>query len=309
MSETKKEIQLINRKREATREKEDEDKSKEEELKSSKKKIKKSDKKKHHSNLKSEDEESSSSSSSDDQPHQTLFSGNEKLFSEGGLFGNLDNPQEKKTLFDQKDISIFKENSGSGSLFGNISNKDGNFLSGSLFDFQNINNKKEEKEEEEDEGGDDQVGNSPRHEYNPETENKECSDGYIRRFSKKLESLYIYDKLKKTFVSKGDGFLMIETHEKEEKDKKERYARIVYRNMIGGIIFQGVLNDQINKIVVSEKKLRHICLIVFLMNNEENKNLSLAQCKIPFDKKEDAENFSELYKNTIKYLKNEISDF
>ena len=275
---------------------------------------------------KKEENESESESSESNKPRKSLFGENEKGFT-GGLFGDLDNPNKTTTLFG--------DNSKSGSLFGNTSgslfgdskskeedNKNSLFGKG-LFDFSSINNKKEEEYNNEEEG-DDNIGksNSPKHEYNPEEENeKEESDGYIKRYAKKVDNTLLYDKEKKLFISKGEGFIIIETQ--ENKEDKKRYARIIYRNLIGGIIFQGILNDKINKCHPYEKKLKHICQIIFLMKenkiNEENKekdnnskekdNFVLAQAKILFATQDEINKFEIKYKDSIKYIKNEINNF
>ena len=282
-----------------------------------------SKKKKIESNEKeiSKDEEESSSSSSDEQPKQSLFGNNETGF-KGGLFGDLDNPQKPTGLFEktkEEGTNPFKgqnlfSNTG-GSLFGNIQTEQktsGGLFSGELFDFSNINKKKDDEEGEDGEG-DDNIGksNSPKHEYNPEEDNKEDKDGFIKRYIKKLDNASLYDKMRKSYVSKGEGFIIIETQEKENENKtKERFARILYRNNIGGIIFQGVLNAEINKCITYEKKLKHICHFIFLEKGDDTKNpLVLGQAKIPFSTLDDINIFSEKYNNTIKYIKNEIDDF
>ena len=265
------------------------------------------------------EEESESESSESNKPRKSLFGENEKGFT-GGLFGDLDNPNKTTTLFgDSKSGSLFGNTSGS--LFGDSKNKEEdnkNSLFGKgLFDFSAINNKKEEEENNEEEG-DDNIGrsNSPKHVYNPEEEEeKEESDGYIKRYAKKVNNTLLYDKEKKSFISKGEGFIIIETQ--ENKENKKRFARIIYRNLIGGIIFQGILNDKINKCNPYEKKLKHICHIIFLMKenktNEENKekddNFVLAQAKILFANQDEINKFEKKYKDSIKYIKNEINNF
>ena len=297
----------------------DKEKEKEKEKTNSKKKKVESNKNDE------ENDEEEESSSSDGQPRQSLFGNNEKGFT-GGLFGDLDNPQKPTSLFDnsQKSTDLFgkpKEgtslfgNTG-GSLFGNNKSEEktsGGLFSGALFDFSNINKKKEDEEEGD---GDDNIGksNSPKHEYNPENENNENKpdkDGYIKRYIKKVDNILLYDKLRNTYISKGEGFIIIETQEKEkENNKKERFAIILYRNSIGGIIFQGIVHDKINKCVSYEKKLKYICYFSFLIEQNDEKNkYTLGQAKIPFSSLDESNKFSEKYENTIKYIKNEIDDF
>jgi len=332
MSESKKEKLLLGKKRESEKLN-----NSEEEKESPIKKQKKSEVKKD-DNLEKKDVDDSSESS-DSQPKQTLFGNNEKGFT-GGLFGDLDNPQKSTSLFEKKDegTGLFSNTGGSlfgniktegglfgstkteGSLFGNSKseskpNEGGGLFSGGLFDFSQINKPKDNDDNEinKDEGeeGDDNIGksNSPKREYNPE-ENKEDKDGFIKRYSKKVDNTLLYDKLQKTYISRGEGFIIIETQEKDNNDKKERFARIIYRNTIGGIIFQGILHKDINKCIIYEKKLKHICHFIFLIKEEDEKNpLSLGQAKIPFTTIEEINKFSEAYNNTIKYIKNDIDDF
>ena len=338
MSQSKKENQLLGKKRELEREKESEEEEKEKEEKSSQKKQKKLDNK-----TKKQDPEvsSNSSNSSGSEPRQSLFGKNETGFSKGlfgdldnekkstGLFGDLNNPQKSTGLFGdldnpQKSTSLFGKptegtsffTSTGGSLFGNIQSEpkpSGGLFGDGLFNFSQINNEKKDEPEQDEGEGDDNIGKgSPKHEYNPENDNNEKKpdkDGYIKRYIKKVDNALLYDKLRKVFVSKGEGFLIIESQEKENEDKtKKRFARILYRNTIGGIIFQGVFNDQINKCIVSEKNLKHICLIVFVVQDSDN-NLTFAQAKIPFTTEGEIKLFEEKYKNTIKYIKNEVDDY
>ena len=214
MSESKKESSLLGKKRESEKREE----LKEEVKKKSKKKEKKNE----------EEEDDSSSSSSESQPRQSLFGKNEKGF-KGGLFGDLDNPQQPTSLFDKPKEGTSLFGNTSGNLFGNISSEtkpSSGLFSGGLFNFSQINKKKEDEGEGEGEAeneGDDNIGksNSPKHEYNPENENKEDKDGYIKRYIKKVDKVLLYDGLQKTFVSKGDGFLIIETQEVENEEKKK----------------------------------------------------------------------------------------
>ena len=311
MSEAENENILLGKKREK---KDDSNEDQEDINNASKKKQKLDDKNKSQKKEKEKKDDDSSSSSSGSQPKQSLFSGNEKGFT-GGLFGDLDNPQKQTSLFgntEEKPTSLFGNTEGKlfGNLGGDQKQQSGGLFSGGLFDFSQVNKKKEEEEENE---GDDNIGksNSPKHEYNPEKDNNENADGFIKRYTKKLDNALLYDKLRKTFVSKGEGFIIIETQETENaKKKKERFARILYRNNIGGILFQGVLNDQIHKCVTSEKKLKHIVLFIFLEKGNDEKNpLILAQAKIPFSTLDDSNLFTDKYNNAIKYIKNEIDDF
>ena len=75
-------------------------------------------------------------------------------------------------------------------------------------------------------------------------------------------------------------------------------------------MFQGILNDQINKCIPYEKKLKHVCHFIFLVKDDDQNNpLSLAQAKVIFTSLDEITKFTEKYQNTIKYIKHEIDDF
>ena len=296
MSTSKKEESLLGKKREKSDKDSEEDSSKE----PKKKKIKKQSESSENSNS-----EESSESEDNNQPKKSLFGENEKGFT-GGLFGDLDNPEKKTTsLFGNTGGSIFGNVSSGGSLFGNVKSDDKKegLFSGNLFDFSKIN-KKEENEEEE---GDDNIGKSksPKHEYNPE---KEKETDNKKKYVKKMNDVFLLDKNEKKYISRGEGLLSIESQEIEKDGKKERFVILIYRNTIGGIIFEGVLDSKVNKFDSYEKKLKKVCHIFFLMKDKDNVP-SLAQAKIPFTSEEDVKEFEEKYKNAIKYLKNEVEDF
>lgn len=340
MSESEKDNKILGKKRQPKSDSEEEDK-----INSTRKRQKTSVQKK----KEEKEPDESSSSSSGSQPRQSLFGNNEKGFT-GGLFGDLDNPQKETSLFgkpEEKQTSLFGKpgekqtslfgkpednqtslfgkpeekqtslfgNTG-GKLFGDLEEQKTGLFSGGLFDFSQINKKKDEEEENnnEDDGADDNIGksNSPKHEYDPEkdNENEKDKDGYIKRYTKKVDNIFLYDKLRKTYISRGQGFLIIDTQETENEGEKKRFARILFRNSIGGIIFQGILNDNINKCVTYEKKLKHICHFIFLIKEDDEKNpLVLGQAKVPFSTLDDINLFSEKYNNSIKYIKNEINEF
>ena len=288
-----------------------------------------------------EEEEEDSSESEDSKPAQRLFSDKEVGFSKG-LF-DTKTTSKKKTENKSKEAKsnlLFdfskKENSSSlfgttnsSSLFGDkplfeSSNKSSLFGDKPLFEFQSQSSlfqkeekeekdKKEEKEkEEEDEKEDDNIGksNSPKYEYNPENFDKDLDDNnkYVKRYVKKVEKIFLLDKIEKKYICKGEGFISIETMttKKEEKEKKD--AIIVFRNNIGGLIFEGFLNEKINNINFYEKKGYFIVNFVFLMNDKNN-NLYMTQCKIPFNNSEDSKAFVDIYNETIKYINLEINQF
>jgi hypothetical protein len=125
---------------------------------------------------------------------------------------------------------------------------------------------------------------------------------------KKVEKVFLYDKVEKKYVCKGEGFISIETMTTKNDDKEKKDGIVVMRNTIGGLIFEGFLNEKINKFESKEIKGKFLVIFVLLMNDKEN-NISLTHCKIPFNTKEDFEHFQKVYNETIKYLKLEIKEF
>ena len=251
--------------------------------------------------------ESNSPSNSNEKSKQSLFDiNNEKCLKEG-LFGDLNNPNEKpKSLFNDTAGSLFSNILSGKSLFCDSKSepiKEVNLFSGDLFDYSKINKKEKENE------SDDNIYKSisPRQEYNPEEE-KESKDGFKKKYVKKMNDIFFLDKKEQKFVSKGEGFLSIEIQEMEKEGKNERYAILMFRNIIGGIIFEGILDSKMNKFDSYEKELKKFCHIFFLVKGEDNA-LTLAQAKIPFNSDEEIKEFEEKYNNAIKYIKNEISDF
>ena len=116
------------------------------------------------------------------------------------------------------------------------------------------------------------------------------------------------DKIEKKYICKGEGFISIETQTTKNDEKEKKNAIFVFRNVFGGLIFEGFFNETINKIDLYEKNQKYITNFVILMNDKNN-NLFMAQCKIPFNNKEDSQSFVDIYKETIKYINNEIKQF
>ena len=243
-----------------------------------------------------DDDDSSSSSEDDGKPVKSLFGNNASGF-KGGLFGDLSKPlTQPQSLF------------GSGSLFGNTSkpslfgNNDSVLFSkdSALFNFKE---KKEESDEEE-EGENDNLGKSDSpNPYNPEEEKDKEKEGFRKIYVKKIDNFYMHEKKENEangkYISKGEGFVSIETH--EEKDK--RFACVVFRNNIGNLICEGVLNDKFNKFNSYEKKFKHVAHFFFLIT-KEGKAMS-SNAKIPFAKEEDCKAFGDKYTEAISFLKKE----
>ena len=125
---------------------------------------------------------------------------------------------------------------------------------------------------------------------------------------KKVEKVFLYDKEEKKYICKGEGFISIETMTTKKDDKEKKDGIVVMRNTIGGLIFEGFLNEKINKFESKEIKGKFLAIFILLMNDKNN-NISMTYCKIPFNTKEDFEHFQKVYNETVKYLKLEIKEF
>jgi len=283
-----------------------------------------------------EDSEEESSESEDSKPVQRLFGENELGFTKS-LFDNKsgqkketkDEGKKSSSLFDNKPLFDFssktkdeKQENKSSSLFGDKplfdfssnNNEEKKENKSSLFGNNSFFGNKEEKEEEKEEEGDDNIGksNSPKREYNPEIvdkeKNKDDNNKYVKRYVKKVEKVFLYDKSEKKYICKGEGFISIETMTTKKDDKEKKDGIVVMRNTIGGLIFEGFLNEKINKFESKEVKGKFLAIFIVLMNDKNN-NILMTHCKIPFNTKEDFDNFEKVYNETIKYLKLELKEF
>ena len=240
-----------------------------------------------------DNDDSSSSSEDDGKPVKSLFGSNDSGF-KGGLFGDLSKPlTQPQSLF------------GSGSLFNTKPTLFGNTES-SLFSKDsalfNFKEKKEESDEEEDENDNLGKSDSP-NPYNPEEDKDKEKEGFKKIYVKKIDNFYMFEKKENEangkYISKGEGFVSIETHEENDK----RFACVVFRNNIGNLICEGVLNDKFNKFNSYEKKFKHVAHFFFLIT-KEGKALS-SNAKIPFAKEEDCKAFGDKYNEAISFLKKE----
>ena len=255
-----------------------------------------------------EESEEESSESEDSKPVQRLFSEKESGFTKG-LFDNLPSAKKESKETEKTPLFNFKENKsslfGDKPLFGSLEKEKKDETEKNI---QNNDGEKEEKGEE----GDDNFGksNSPKHEYNPENieNDKDDNNKYVKRYVKKVDKVYLFNKIEKKYMNKGEGFISIETMTTKKDDKEKKDGIFVLRNNIGGLILEGFLNEKINKFDSSEKNGKHFADFVFLINDKDNK-LSLTQCKIPFNKKEDLESFHNVYDETIKYINLELKEF
>lgn len=292
------------------------------------KKHKKKEEKEENSSINNKEEEesdseksNSSSSQDDDKPVKSIFGNNtekETGFKTGGLFGKSPNfSSEKGGAFGDLSNPIKKPVSLFGSSNDNIIKKDSSLFGSGLFVFNSNDNKDEKKdsksEKEEEEEGDNNIGQSSSpNPYNPEKEsekdNENNSNCFKKIYIKKIDDLYTLNKEEKKYISKGNGYISIEI--KKDNDNK-RFAVLMYRNLIGNTLLEGIFNEKINKFDSYEKKFKYVAhLIVIIKENDdkEKNKISICDVKIPFMKNEELKLFENKYKETIKFINKEIDD-
>lgn len=280
-----------------------------------------------------EEEEEEESESEESKPVQRLFSDKDVGFSKG-LFDNSTTKKEQKepknesggsrkplfdfsqkeenksSLFGDKKSSLFPDDNKSSlfsnqPLFGPSNNKDGEEKEAKE------NDDDKEKNEEGKDGEDvEEKSEGPKQVYNPEVVEGDQDDNnkYVKRYVKKVDKVLLFDKNEKKYISKEEGFISIETQTTKKDENENKTAVFIFRNNIGGLIIEGFLNDKINKIDSYEKNGKHVANFVMLMNDKDNK-ISMTQCKVPFNNKEDSEKFVNIYNEAIKYIKKEIKEF
>ena len=278
-------------------------------------------------NEESKSEKSNSSSSEDNnKPVKSIFNNPEKEtgFKTEGLFGT--NSENKGSLFGKS------PNLEKGGAFGDLSNpiktpvslfgsssdnlikKDSSLFGSGLFTFNTSNSKDEKKDSKSDEEeGDDNIGqsNSP-NAYNPEEETEKekenNNNGFKKIYIKRVDDLYTLNKEEKKYISKGNGYISIEI--KKDNDDK-RFAVLMFRNLIGKTLLEGIFNEKIDKFDTYEKKFKYVAhlMVVIKENDEKDKNkISICNVKIPFMKNEELKLFEDKYKETIKFINKEIDD-
>jgi len=299
------------------------------------KKHKKEEEKEENSlkNSKEEKEESdseksnSSSSQEDDKPVKSIFGEKESGFKSEGLFptksenkeslfGKSPNfSSEKKGAFGDLSNPIKRPVSLFGSSNDNIIKKESSLFGSGLFNFNSNDNNKDEKKDSksEEEEEDNNIGqsNSPNY-YNPEKETEKDKENNTNSFKKiyvkRIDDLYTLNKEKQKYISKGNGYISIEI--KKDNDNK-KFAVLMYRNLIGNIILEGIFNEKINKFDSYEKKFKYIAHLIVIVkeNDDKEKNkISICDVKIPFMKNEELKLFENKYNETIKFINNEIDD-
>ena len=262
-----------------------------EEKKREKEEEKKDNKKEEKNNLKNEEKKEET------KPNLLLFgqstSTNQSLF--GTIGNNNTNNNNSTSLFGNKNnnnsTSIFSNtnNNNSTSLFGNNNNNN----STSIFSNTNNNNstslfgnKDNEKKEE----------NKPKSEKPKPLVSQDFSN-YDKKYNNHIDNFYVFSRITKKYVSKGNGFLSLEI----SKDKNKKSSVIVFRNQGGNKLVEGFIRPNISKIEGEEKNYKNIATIWYIYLNELG-NTELGAAKIPFSNSEDFKNFKTAFEESIKYI-------
>lgn len=235
--------------------------------------------------------EDEDSSNSDHKPTQTLFGNTNETGFKIGLFGDLSNQSLKPESLlgndSNKTQSIFNNNGGS------LVNQNIFCQNNVLFNFSEMNKKNNSDSED-----DEQIGksNSP-NPYDPIKNKTGSNSAFNKTYVKLVEYFYLFDKESNTYNSKGKGYISIELFEEEEK----KYALIMFRNMIGSVLFEGVLNEKYNKFNSYVKKFKHVAQFYFLTKLKDKVEGNNA--KIPFMNEEEVKHFELKYISAIDFLK------
>ncbi len=205
------------------------------------------------------------------------------------LFGNKDN--EKKDIFKQG--NLFKS-----TLFSNLEKPEltfSGFKNTNSF-FTENNDKKEENEEEENELFNEEEENKPKSEKPKPLVSQDFSN-YEKKYNNHIDNFYVFSRITKKYVSKGNGFLSVEV----SKDKIKKSSVIVFRNQGGNKLVEGFIRPNISKIEGEEKNYKNIATIWYIYLNELG-NTELGAAKIPFSNSEDFKNFKTAFEESIKYI-------
>ena len=214
------------------------------------------------------------------------------------LFGNKDN--EKKEENNSNSFShIFKQgNLFKSTLFSNLEKPEltfSGFKNTNSF-FTENNDKKEENEEEENELFNEEEENKPKSEKPKPLVSQDFSN-YDKKYNNHIDNFYVFSRITKKYVSKGNGFLSVEI----SKDKNKKSSVIVFRNQGGNKLVEGFIRPNISKIEGEEKNYKNIATIWYIYLNELG-NTELGAAKIPFSNSEDFKNFKTAFEESIKYI-------
>lgn len=150
------------------------------------------------------------------------------------------------------------------SLFASLSANNSNLFA----------NKEGSDDEGEDEGEEVfQKSNSP-DAFKP-TESKPANSDFNRIYIKQIENFFVYSKDDNKYLAKGKGFISIEQH----KEKEKSYF-IVFRNSMGTILFNGVINSNLKLSEKTKKDYKNILSFGAFEVGKDGKSI-LKLCKVP----------------------------
>ncbi len=121
---------------------------------------------------------------------------------------------------------------------------------------------------------------------------------YEKKYNSYIENFYVFSRITKKYVSKGNGFLSVEI----SKNKNKKRGVIVFRNQGGNKIIEGFITSNISKIEREEKHYKTIATIWYIYFNELG-NTELGAAKIPFRNNDEFKKFKNSFEECIEYIK------
>ena len=231
--------------------------------------------------------------------NSTSIFGNSHLFNSNNK-NNEKKEENKESLFN----NLFKEGDSfkfTGNLFSNTEKPQltfSDFKSINSF-FNESNNKKEENEEEKNENElfNEEDDEMPKKEKPKPLVSQDFSN-YEKKYNSYIENFYVFSRITKKYVSKGNGFLSLEI----SKDKNNKRGVIVFRNQGGYKLVEGFIISNISKIESEEKHYKTIATIWYIYFNELG-NIQLGTAKIPFSNNYEFIKFKNSFEECIEYVK------
>ena len=121
---------------------------------------------------------------------------------------------------------------------------------------------------------------------------------YEKKYNSYIENFYVFSRITKKYVSKGNGFLSVEI----SKDKNNKRGVMVFRNQGGYKLVEGFIISNISKIESEEKHYKTIATIWYIYFNELG-NIQLGTAKIPFSNNYEFIKFKNSFEECIEYVK------
>ncbi len=226
------------------------------------------------------------------------------IFVNSHLFNSKDKTNKKEENKESLFNNVFKEGDSfkfTGKLFSNTEKPQltfSDFKSKNSF-FNERNNKKEENEKEKNENVlfNEVEDDKPKKEKPKPLVSQDFSN-YEKKYNSYIENFYVFSRITKKYVSKGNGFLSVEI----SKNKNKKRGVIVFRNQGGIKIIEGFITSNISKIEREEKHYKTIATIWYIYFNELG-NTELGAAKIPFRNNDEFKKFKNSFEECIEYIK------